>query len=445
MISDKYHIASVRQLFFISFPLMMTAFSTNIMLLCDRVILSYHSMEAMNAATIIGNILAIIQFAGIKITYVSEVFVGQYNGSKQYERVAQPVWQMIWFSLLMFIITIPLGLFTGALLLPENFEKIGGFFYKLLIATAPILALIAALMSFYVGRGKVKFVTSVMIIGNAINIILDLILILGVDGFIEPMGIDGAAYATFIACLIQATVLFIDFLRDKNNNQYRTRDYFFDKKLFMRCLKVGIPNSAGLALDISAWAILILMLSHIKPEYITIHSIALTIFIFLTFFIDGLQKGITAVAANIIGAKKWEFLNPLLSSAIKIYLAIIAILFVLLVAFPEYTISLFFRGEVDTFINKESIKSLRFVWLFFVVDGIFWTYIAMLIAAGDTKFVMLVYCPSVLLLLIPVYSLARYFDISPSSLWIVIALYKILPIFIFILRYRGSAWKQKLI
>ena len=57
MLDSKYNVASVRQLLRISLPLMLTVFSTMLMLFCDRLILSYSSIDAMNAATLIGNIM----------------------------------------------------------------------------------------------------------------------------------------------------------------------------------------------------------------------------------------------------------------------------------------------------------------------------------------------------------------------------------------------------
>ena len=42
------------------------------------------------------------------ITAMSEVFVAQYNGAKQYLRIGAPVWQMIWFSFFSIGLCVPL-------------------------------------------------------------------------------------------------------------------------------------------------------------------------------------------------------------------------------------------------------------------------------------------------------------------------------------------------
>ena len=379
----------------------------------------------------------------MKVAYVAEVFVGQYNGAKKYDKVADPVWQMIWFALMLFVVTIPLGIYTYNLLLPIKFAALGKVYYQLLIASAPLIAIVAALSAFSIGRGKVKLVTSVVIIANIINIILDLILVLGIKGWVAPMGVAGAAYATVTSNVVQVTILFVAFLLPANNKVYNTRNYSFNKKIFVDCIKIGAPNALGLMLDISAWAVMLLVLAHLRTEYVTVHSIALTIFLFFNFFIDGLQKGITALASNIIGARDYGSLDTLLKSAMKLYFAIIVFLFFPLIVYPEFTVGLFLRDQSTDYITYETIRALRFVWLFFIVDGIFWSYIAMLTAGGDTRFVMMIYSPTVfILLLVPVYIMVKFFNVTPSSLWFIISIYKIIPIICFIYRYKSDKWKK---
>ncbi len=442
-LESKYKIASVRQLLSISFPLMMTVFSTTLMLLCDRLILSRYSLEAMNIATVVGNIYAAIQFVGVKIAYISEVFVGQYNGAKKYHKVALPVWQMLWFSIALFVFTVPIALYTGKSILPRQFWEEGIGFYKLLIATAPFLAMTAALASFYVGRGQMRIVTFTVIIANIINIVLDWIFVLGVEGFIKPMGINGAAYATIISNLVQVIILLFAFLKKSNDDVYNTRHIIFDKKLFIKCLRLGTPSAVGIALDISAWSVMLLVLAHLKTEFLTVHTIALTIFLFFNFFIDGLQKGITAIASNIIGIKKLKYLNKLMNSSLLLYSSIIIFLFFPLILFSNHTVSLFIKDSSNfDYIIAESENALKYVWVFFIVDGLFWSYTGVLTAAGDTKFLMIVYAASIFcLLLIPVYVMAQYFDVTPSSLWFIISIYKIIPTLLFINRYSNGRWK----
>ncbi len=101
----------------LSFPLMLSFLSNYLMLFFDRLIIANYSLEAMNAITASSLFCMIFQYGAIGIASIAEVFVGQYNGSKQYSKVAMPVWQMIWFSLMCFPIFFLLAKFGGPIFL----------------------------------------------------------------------------------------------------------------------------------------------------------------------------------------------------------------------------------------------------------------------------------------------------------------------------------------
>ena len=81
----------------------------------------------------------------------------------------------------------------------------------------PTFAAYGALSGFFVGQGKTRLITLLAIGANVINALLDVCLIFGVQGFIHPMGVQGAAIATSIGSLFQMLVLLYFFLKRKPN------------------------------------------------------------------------------------------------------------------------------------------------------------------------------------------------------------------------------------
>ena len=79
-------------------------------------------------------------------------------------------------------------------------------------------------------------------------------------------------------------------------------------------------------------------------QYITIVTMGQNIFILLAFLTDGMQKGVIAVASNLIGAKKQELLSTLIQSALKMHAVIMLIAAVPLLLFPEVFVDTF---EID--------------------------------------------------------------------------------------------------
>ena len=109
----KYPSGSLRELWAISFPLMLSMMSGSLMIFLDRLLLARFSIDALNACVNATVIAAAWQFAFLTTAAIAEVFVGQYNGAGQHQKIGEPVWQMIWFSLLTGLLFIPLGLFSG--------------------------------------------------------------------------------------------------------------------------------------------------------------------------------------------------------------------------------------------------------------------------------------------------------------------------------------------
>jgi MATE family multidrug resistance protein len=242
----KHPSGSLKELFVISFPLMLSFLSNYLMLFFDRLILANYSLEAMNAASAAALFCMVFQYGAIGITSVAEVFVGQYNGSKRYNIVASPVWQMIWFSIMLFPIFFLVAKFTGSFFLPDyHFKDFGLPYFQWILYFNVFVAISTSLASFFIGIGKVKLITIVTIISNILNILLDLILIFGIKNFIPPLATKGAAIATGISQVFQVILLFFFFLNKKNNKKYKTHHLRFKPKLIIKCLKVGAPSAIG--------------------------------------------------------------------------------------------------------------------------------------------------------------------------------------------------------
>ncbi|MDR3151460.1 MAG: hypothetical protein LBT67_01235, partial [Holosporaceae bacterium] len=117
----------------ITVPIMISMASVFLMLLIDRAMLASYSMDSMNAATMSGNFVCIFTFMYTGIADSAEIFVGQYNGTKQYDKLAAPVWQMIYMSLASCMISIPIAYFSDYInTLPHYYLKEGVTYQQIL-------------------------------------------------------------------------------------------------------------------------------------------------------------------------------------------------------------------------------------------------------------------------------------------------------------------------
>jgi MATE family multidrug resistance protein len=145
----KYQPGSLKELTAISLPLMITALSTTFMQFFDRVILAQCSLDAMNAAASLGMVCAIFQYMGAGITGIAEVFVGQAYGAQQNHKISDPVWQMIWFSLMLIPLFVLITVIGEPYIVPQNLCEQGTGFFRWMMPTSFLLPITAAVAAFF--------------------------------------------------------------------------------------------------------------------------------------------------------------------------------------------------------------------------------------------------------------------------------------------------------
>ncbi len=442
----QYKEGSIHELWIISYPLILSVLSTNIMLFLDRLILAKYDTHAMNAAVMSSLLFSAFQYGTMGIASISEVFVGQYNGAKKYQKIGEPVWQSIWFSLLTSFMFFPLGIFASVFFTfsPEYLED-GVPFFKTLMFFGPTFPLAAALSSFFVGRGYVKLVMVTTVLSNVLNILLDFLLIFGIENISPALGATGAAIATGVAQTVQVFVLLIVFLKICNQKNYGTNHWHFKPNLFWQTLKVGTPTALSGIIEGAAWGVLTQLLASVSEVHITIFSIADNFFVLFAFGFWGLQKGVTTVAANYIGANREEVVTKTLQSGVKIVLIIMLLLTIPLLFFPEQLFEFFLKQELSFILNEEILKYARvtmlWLWLYLMFDAISWLISGVLTASGDTKFVMIMNSVSAWAFsVLPTYLYVVYLGGSPTVSWALCTLYGLLNVISFFLRYKNKRW-----
>lgn len=446
----KYPSGSLRELWSISLPLMLSMMSGSLMLFLDRLLLARFSIDALNACVNASVIAAALQFTFLTTSAIAEVFVGQYNGAGQYKKIAEPVWQMIWFSLLSGSIFLPLGLFAGPLFFfDSSYAHLEIEYFKWLMYFGPIFCLSAALSAFYVGRGAVSFVTLVVIIANVLNVALDLILIFGFEPFVSSMGISGAAIATGISQAVQCIILFIGFTQQKYRLHFGTSNWAFNKQCFFKCLRIGLPNSVAHTLEIIAWAVFFRMMTVAGDEHITVVAICQSIFLLFTFIAEGISKGASAIAANLIGSKRWDLVWKLFRSGVKFYFQAFLILGLVLVVDPGPMIDWFIGGDSaapsNQAIKNVAISACLWMWVYFLFDGIHWLVVGLLTAAEDTKFVLWVSGFSAwIFAILPIYYFIVVRGHKADMAWLITAIYACLACLIYLWRFKTEKWKKEI-
>lgn len=456
-IHSKLSSGSIRELWRISLPLMISYLSLMAMLFIDRIFLAKYSASSLNAAASSGTLAWSIDLAIVTLASMSEVFVAQYNGAKHFQKLGEPVWQMIWLSIFSIIIFIPMGIWLSRLIYP--FEGSPGQeyqYFQWMLFMGPLSVMQAAIGGFFIGQGKTYIIKWMGLLGNAVNIILDPIFIFGF-GPIPSMGIVGAALATGIGVALQAFVLLLLFLQKHNQTHYGSNDWAFKPMVFWRCLKIGIPPAIFMSLELMAWAMFYWMMGKVSAAHIFVASICQSILMLFLFFGFGIEKGAAAVAGNLIGAGQLNKVIKVLKGGVLLCLGFFLFCLLPFLIFPDIIIHWFVQnpkfledgGAGFSFFDVEQIKNLVksglvliSIYLFF--ENVRWLLSGILTSAGDTLFLMVSGSSCVwILMIIPSYFIILKQGYSVIYAFVIWVAYSIISVSLSLMRFFQGKWKEK--
>jgi len=444
----KHPIGSLKEIWAVSWPLMLGLLSASLMYFSDRLILAHFSFLAMNAAANAGMATWGALIFPLVIVEVTEVFVGRFNGEGKLAEVGRPVWQMIWLS----IFTIPVYSIGSRIIAPILFAGTGNTqfesdYFITMCDFAPCFLTIIALSGFFIGTGRMKVVTYTMIIGNVLNILLDIPFIFGF-GLIPSMGCKGAALATGISQVVQVVILFVLFLKEQNRKTYGTHKISFDKKLVTDCLKIAVPSGVGRFIEVLAHLTFFRIMIMAGPEAMTAATLVQSLYLLIGFIIDGLSKGATAVFSNLFGANQQQLVRKVFRSSLLLHTILFVIFAATMLIFTEEVASCFFSDQERALLLRPdflaTIKKATFwMTIFFLFDGFCWIFFGLFTAAGDTKFIMYVNSTfNWVAYVLPVYIVVGIYNGSANHAWMILAFYNMAAFGIYYFRYRQKILKN---
>ncbi len=443
----KHPKGSVLELWNISLPLMLSSLSVMMMIFADRLLLANFSTLALNAAINATTLSWAFVLGPMVLAGISEVFVAQYNGAKKLDKLGEPVWQMIWFSLATFALFLPLSIWGGAFFYGYSQDHaMERVYFKWLMLFGPSFSIYAALNGFFIGRGKTMLITLIAFAANFFNIILDIALIFGIKNIIPPMGIEGAAIATSTSGVLQAIILLFIFLNEKNKKNFSTHDYIFKPKAFMKCLRIGAPWATFVFIEIMAWAAFYWMMTKTGARYITVVGICQSAALLFYFFAEGIGKAATAIAGNFIGANEHHHVKKILRAGVILHTIFYLFLILVYMLFSNYIIDIFLPNITEA--EMQSIRPSLLICLFCIFTYMFFEGTRLLIsglltAAGDTTYILIAGSLSVwFFLVIPVYFFVVKGGASVEVATTIGIFYSLFSSLIYLRRFLKGRWKE---
>ncbi len=276
--------------------------------------------QALAAAGIVGSFLSMLVWVLGQTQSAISALVSQYLGKDNLDGIKalpmQAMYVNVSISLLVLVISMifKTEIFTlmnasGPLL--EMCEQ----YFSIRIWGFPLTLFTFGVFGVFRGLQNTLWPMAVALTGAFLNVGLDFILVYGIEGFIEPMFLEGAAWASLIAQVVMAvfalSLLFLktDFpLIVKGPIHPELKNIIgMSANLFVRSLAL---NTALILSVREATAM--------GTTFIGAHTILLNLWLFSAFFIEGYGTAGNSIGGKLLGAKnyillwelakKWPFL-----------------------------------------------------------------------------------------------------------------------------------------
>jgi MATE family multidrug resistance protein len=190
------------------------------------------------------------------------------------------------------------------------------------------------------------------------------------------------------------------------------------------------------------------LLAEKSVEHVTIMSIGLSIWSLFSFITEGLQKGVTAVAANCLGADNQKLVSQVFRKGLQLQFILALLLAVPLVLMPEVLVQFFIPFANDSTPEVEHLRALmetscRWLWVAYLFDGMAWVIDGILTAAGDTRFIMIMNSIGTWAFCIaPIYLFVVVLEGSPILMLQLITAFCFILFASYFLRYKSQKWQN---
>jgi len=257
----------------------------------------------------------------------------------------------------------------------------------------------------------------ISITGGIINVILDYILVYGIDGYIPAMHIQGAAWASLAAQFMMMILAICVFLKKTPFSLHISSKLHNEIPHFLSL--TGNLIIRTIALNVAIFLSNRYATSYGK-HYIATHVILTNIWLFTTFFLDGYADAGNSLAGKLIGQKDYKNLKLLSQKVIKYSLWVSLFLSLIFLASYSY-IGKIFTTDTTTLAIFEQVFWLVILMqtvgaIAFVFDGIYK-------GLGWVSFLRNMQLIATFFIFIPTLLLLDYFDFKLNAVWIAFLLW----------------------
>lgn len=385
--------------------------------------------ESLAAVGVVGSFISMLVWVLAQSRSAISAIVSQHLGAGKLQELDRFPAQAIYFNVLLSLIV----LFSTYFFVEVIFRLLNADgvileysldYYYIRVWGFPLTLFTFAVFGLFRGLQNTFWPMIIATTGAVVNIGLDFLLVYGWESYIPAMGIKGAAWASLMAQALMALMSFI-LLKKKTEVSLRLRLPLHPevKRLVGMSLNLFIRS---LALN-AALMIAVREATGLGKEYIAAHAIAVNIWLFSAFFIDGYGAAGNILGGKLLGAKDYDGLWKVTKRVNKYNMGVALILMA--------AMALGYQG-LGLLFNKDPEVLAAFYSVFFLVilsqpiNVLAFTLDAVFKGLGEMKYLRNVLLGATLFGFLPTLYISLYLDWGLIGIWIALLVW---------LAYRAAA------
>jgi MATE family multidrug resistance protein len=396
-----------------------------------------HPTEALAAVGIAGSFISACVWILAQTRSAISATVGKYLGAKKLKEIATLPAQIIAFNVVVSIFIYFITLFfaqeifqlynASGLILNYSVE-----YFKIRAIGFPLTLFVFSVFGIFGGMQNTFWPMVISIIGAVLNVVLDFLLVFGIEGFINPMNIVGAAWASVISQAVMTILALILLLK---KTPFRLKISFPLNKEFKKLLSISI----NLAIRAAALNVALYFANSFATKYgdnyIAAQTIAFQIWLFFAFFIDGYSSVGNIVSGKLLGEENYKKLWRL-SVKLSRYSIIIAFILATVCSLFYFQIGKLFSHDKEVLQSFYSIFWIVLIMqpinaIAFVFDGIFKG-----LSEATTLRNLLIF--ATFLGFIPVLLIGDYFNLKLYAIWIAFSIWMLIRASVLVVKFRRN-------
>ena len=321
------------------------------------------SLNILVDSIFVGNWIGAIAIAAINVVLPVSFFIGALGmaigiggssiisralGSNNHVKAVKTFGNQITLTFLITVTMAALGLYFTDNLIPAfggkgSIFELAKIYYTIVLYGIPFLAFSMMGNTVIRAEGKPKFAMIAMIIPSVGNLILDYVFI-----YIFDWGMHGAAWATTGGYILCFAYIANFFFSKKSELKFTAQSLRLDLPIIKEIGSLGFVTLARQATTSVVYLLMNNILFGFGGEsLVAVYGIIGRMQMFALFPVFGVTQGFLPIAGFNYGAKKYQRVRKSINTAIMYASLLAALVFILLMVFPQEIASLFLSDRAD--------------------------------------------------------------------------------------------------